>query len=86
MFRLSNNGKFDCDVSFSLMSSVKEDPEYSKNVFFFEPESLVIKTNDVPQEIRVWALPDQPQKFRDELIVMIKDNPIPLILPIQCLG
>lgn len=87
LFRISNQGKFDCHVSFALMSSVVEtDPLYSKNVFFVEPEEMTIKMNDVPQEIRVWAIPDQPQKFKDELIVMVKDNPIPLILPITCLG
>ena len=48
LFRISNHGKFDCEVSFALMSAVKEDAEYSKNVFFFEPESLAIKTSDVP--------------------------------------
>ncbi len=82
LFRISNNGKFDCEVSFALMSSVREDAEYRKDVFFFEPERLSLKTSDVPQEIRVWALPQQPQKFRDELIVMVKDNPIPLLLPL----
>jgi len=25
-------------------------------------------------------------KFKDEIIIMIKDNPTPVILPIQCLG
>jgi len=65
---------------------IENDHLYSKNVFFFDPPSLVIKVNDVPQEIRVWALPDQPQKFKDELIIMIKENPIPVILPICCMG
>ena len=69
-----------------MSSVIENDLLYSKNVFFFDPPSLVIKVNDVPQEIRVWALPDQPQKFKDELIIMIKENPIPVILPICCMG
>jgi hypothetical protein len=43
-----------------MSSVIENDHLYSKNVFFFDPPSLVIKVNDVPQEIRVWALPDQP--------------------------
>jgi len=69
-----------------MSSVIENDLLYSKNVFFFDPPSLVIKVNDVPQEIRVWALPVQPQKFKDELIIMIKENPIPVILPICCMG
>ncbi len=34
----------------------------------------------------MWALPDFSSKFRDEIIIMIKDNPLPVILPIMCLG
>jgi hydrocephalus-inducing protein len=34
----------------------------------------------------VWALPDAAQKFRDELIIMIKNNPSPVIIPLQCQG
>ena len=86
-FRISNQGKFDCHVEFALMSSVIEnDPEYSKKVFYIEPDVLDIKVNDVPQEIRVWAMPDINQRFKDQLIIMIQDNPMPVILPICCLG
>jgi hydrocephalus-inducing protein len=31
-------------------------------------------------------LPDAAQKFRDELIIMIKNNPSPVIIPLQCQG
>lgn len=47
---------------------------------------MKISPTDIPQELRVWAIPNAAQKFRDEIIVMIKDNPTPVILPIQCLG
>lgn len=45
-----------------------------------------IPRNDVPKEIRVWAIPDEDKKFKDDLIIMIKDNPIPVIIPMQALG
>lgn len=70
------------------MSSVKEnDPVYKKGIFWFEPETLDIPKNAISldyQEIRVWAFPDQDKLFKDELIIMIKDNPTPVILPMQC--
>lgn len=43
---------------------------------------MQIPYDDVEHEIRVWAIPDKEQKFRDEIIVMIKDNPIPVIIPL----
>ena len=69
-----------------MSSVIDNDPLYKKGIFLFEPESLEIKQNDVPQEVRVWALPDEANRFRDDLIVMIKDNPTPVILPLNCLG
>jgi hydrocephalus-inducing protein len=61
-------------------------PEYKKGVFWFEPERLEIPKNDVPHEVRVWAIPDEARKYRDDLILMIRDNPTPVTLPMQCLG
>ena len=57
-----------------------------KNIFFIEPDNLEININDVPQEIRIWSIPEQPMRYRDELIIMIKNNPIPVILPMICNG
>jgi len=34
----------------------------------------------------VFAFPDQDKEFTDEVIVLIKNNPDPVIIPIQCLG
>jgi len=46
-----------------------------------EPESLLVKNDDeAPKEVRVWAIPDEALKFKDDLIVMIKDNPLPHII------
>ena len=85
-FRITNYGKFDCDVSFALASSVINDnPEYRKNVFSFEPEKLQL-SKDETKEVRVWAIPDITGKFRDDLICMVKDNPVPTIFPMICSG
>lgn len=86
-FRLSNQGSFPAELQFALMSSVMEgNPEYKKGVFTISEEKMTLGVNDPPKEIRVWSLPDTAQKFRDDLIVMIKNNPSPLIIPMQCLG
>lgn len=62
-------------------------PEYKKGIFHIEPDSLIVKNDDeAPKEVRVWAIPDEPLKFKDDLIVMIKDNPLPHIIQMQCLG
>lgn len=86
-FRISNQGKFDAKIQFGLMSSVIENnADYKKDIFFFEPKELEIPQNDIPQEVRVWAIPNEPRDFKDDLIVMIKDNPNPVILPIKATG
>ena len=86
-FRLTNQGKFDCELTFELMSSIMADQnDYKKDVFFIEPEKMLLKVNDLPAEVRIWAIPDQPKKYKDDLIIMIKDNPTPVILPMICLG
>lgn len=58
------------------MSSVVEDnPDYKPGIFFFNPKEVVIPKNDIPFELRIWAIPDEARKFKDDLIIMIKDNP-----------
>jgi len=86
-FRVSNQGKYNCKVSFALMSQIMENSsDYKQGVFFFEPEEMEIPMNDLPLEVKVWAIPDELRKFRDDLIIMIKDNPTPVVLPLTCLG
>ena len=86
-FRIVNSGKFNASLKLALMSSVIDNnPLYKKNIFFLEYESMDIPKDDIPHEIRVWAIPDEAKKFKDEIIVMIKDNPQPLIVPITCTG
>ena len=86
-FRITNQGKFDCELQFDLMSTIlSEQNDYKKEIFFIEPEKMLLKVNDLPSEVRIWALPFEPKKYRDDLIIMIKDNPTPVILPMICLG
>lgn len=86
-FRITNQGKFDCELQFDLMSSIISDQQdYKKDIFFVEPDKLLLKVNELPAEVRVWALPSEAKKYRDDLIIMIKDNPSPCTLPMICLG
>jgi hydrocephalus-inducing protein len=65
---------------------MEDNPEYKKDIFFVEPKFHEIPKNDVPYELRVWAIPDEAREFKDDVIIMIKDNPMPVILPIKCRG
>lgn len=48
-FNISNAGKFDAKLEFSLMSTVTEDnPEYKKDIFFLDPPEMEIPKDDVP--------------------------------------
>lgn len=58
------------------MSSVIEDnPDYKQGIFFLDPKEVMIPKNDIPFELRIWAIPDEAKVFKDDLIIMIKDNP-----------
>lgn len=46
----------------------------------------MIDLGQEPKELRIWALPDSAEEFKDELIVMIKNNPNPIVIPLKCLG
>ncbi len=61
---------------------MENNPEYKKGIFFLESENMEIPKNDVPSELRVWAIPDESRVFKDDIIIMIHDNPTPVILPI----
>jgi len=47
---------------------------------------MEIPQDDVPRELRVWAIPDEARRFRDDVIVMIQNNPTPLVLPVITTG
>ena len=82
-FRITNNGSFEANVKFYFSSDVKaEQPEFEKDfkkgVFFLEPEEMTLGIDET-KEIRVWAIPDEVKSFREELICVVRDNPIPEI-------
>lgn len=86
VFRITNAGKYKCFIEFDLSSTIHADnPEYKKDVFLIEPNNFTLDMDETG-EIRIWALPDQDQKFKDDLICMVKDNPTPMIIPMTCLG
>jgi len=86
VFRITNAGKYKCNIEFELSSTIHVDnPEYKKDVFLIEPASMELNLDETG-DIRVWALPDVDQKFKDDLICMIKDNPTPMIIPMMCQG
>lgn len=62
------------------------EPGYKKGVFSTDFEKCTIEPNEPPKELRVWSIPDEPKPFIDELIVMIKNNPTPITIPLKCLG
>ena len=85
VFRITNNGKFPAEIDFTLSSTVFEGPEYKKGVFIFEPEKLSLGV-DQTEDLRVWAFPESSQLYKDQIICMIKNNPVPVIFDIQCTG
>ena len=95
VFRMTNNGKYDAELEFSFGSSVIEGPVpkgagpegslRKKGIFLLEHEKLTLKM-DQTEDLRVWAFPDTPNIYRDQLICMVKDNPVPIIFDLQCTG
>ena len=85
VFRITNNGKFTAEIDFTLASTVFEGPAYKKGLFLFEPEKLSLAV-DQTEDLRVWAFPDSPQLYKDQVICMIKNNPIPVLFDVQCTG
>jgi len=86
VFRITNSGRYKCELEFELSSTIHtENPDYKKDVFMISPNTMELGIEE-QKEIRVWALPDVDQKFKDDLICMIKDNPTPMIIPMICQG
>ena len=87
VFKFLNNGPFTAEVEFAFLSSIIEGkPEYNKNVFSLSAERMSIEPGNTPSELRVWGIPIEAREYKDELIVMVKNNPNPLVLPLKCLG
>jgi hydrocephalus-inducing protein len=89
-FQISNNGKYPLDAVFTLRSTLSHEeggPE-GKSPFILEPTEchLAVDGKEATLNLKVFAFPSEAMEYNDELIVLIKDNPNPVVIPIQCLG
>jgi len=50
-----------------------------------EPSEATLGIDETLQ-LRVFAFPDEAKLFKDEVVILVKDNPHAHALPIQCLG
>ena len=83
IFQITNNGKYKLDATFTLRStlSLEEGGVEGKTPFIVEPTECSLGMDETLQ-LRVYAFPEQAQLYSDQLVVLIKDNPNPVILPI----
>ena len=56
-----------------------------KSPFIVEPAQATLKVDET-LNLEVFAFPEEAKLYKDEVIVLIKDNPNPAILNVQCLG
>jgi hydrocephalus-inducing protein len=86
-FQISNNGKYDLQATFTLRSTLPQEEGGSgeKSPFIIEPETMDLKIDET-KHLTVYSFPDQAKPFKDEVICLLKDNPNPIIFPVQCLG
>eukprot|EP01034_Spumella_vulgaris_P022205 gene22205-28319_t len=80
--RITNNGKYKCDVDLGLDNSSEE----SQDVFQVEPRRLVDLEEGETRDVRVWALPREVKQYSNTLTVSIVNNPSPLLFPVKCWG
>ena len=86
-FQITNNGKYDLEASFVLKSTlpVEEGGPETKSPFIIEPAEAKLKVDET-LNLQVFAFPEEAKLYKDEIICLIKDNPNPTILQVQCLG
>ena len=86
-FQITNNGKYDLEVAFTLKSTLpaEEGGPAEKSPFIVEPAQATLKVDET-LNLEVFAFPEEAKLYKDEVIVLIKDNPNPAILNVQCLG
>lgn len=89
-FQISNNGKYEVDATFTLRSTLptEEGGPEGKSPFILEPAEchLSVDGDSSTCNLKVFAFPEEDKLYTDEVIVLLKDNPNPVIIPIQCLG
>ena len=87
LLRITNNGKYQSNITFALKSSlpVEEGGSGEKSPFILDPDSMVLDIDET-KDLTVFCFPDKAEAFKDEIIALIQDNPNPVIFPMQCLG
>jgi len=87
VFQITNNGKYTVDAAFTLKStlSTEEGGAEGKSPFMIEPTEASLAIDETLQ-LRVFSFPENAQLYKDEVVILIKDNPNAVVLPIQCLG
>jgi hydrocephalus-inducing protein len=89
-FQITNNGKYSLDATFTLRSSlpVEEGGPEGKSPFILEPSEcqLAVDGDAATCNLKVFAFPEEDREYTDEVIVLIKDSPNPVVIPVQCLG
>jgi hypothetical protein len=84
-FRITNNGKYDLQVKFSLESALASDEPHPKSPFIFEPEFMTLKVEET-ENLTVWSFPEEDKVYNDKIIALIKDNPNPAVFNVKCIG
>ena len=87
IFQITNNGKYPVEASYTLKSTLspEEGGQEGKSPFIIEPSEETIEVDET-KSLRVYAFPDEAKLYTDQVVILIKDNPNPVCLPIQCLG
>ena len=75
------------EASFVLKSTLppEEGGPTDKLPFIIEPAEAKLKVDET-LNLQVFAFPEEARLYKDEIICLIKDNPNPTILQVQCLG
>ena len=86
-FQINNNGKYELEASFVLKSTLptEEGGPTEKSPFIIEPAEAKLKVDET-LNLQVFAFPEEAKQYNDEIICLIKDNPNPTVLQVQCLG
>lgn len=42
-----------------MSSVIENNPDYKTGIFFLDPKEVLIPKNDIPFELRIWAIPDE---------------------------
>jgi hydrocephalus-inducing protein len=89
LFRLSNACNYPITVSLMLQSEINDFSccpalQSSPGVFEVEHQELTIGTE--PVEARVWCFPKAVGPFSDSLVCVVKHNPLPFRINMQCEG